>query len=99
MFFCVGEYAEYGFDQQRLIWYTTFLLSLGGSVAERLECWTCNPEDPSSSPTLTASWICFTENLSFKSLATLVNSQLVCLRPVGILSPVVFNLYVDLNYL
>ena len=19
-FFCVGEYAEYGFDQQRLIW-------------------------------------------------------------------------------
>ena len=19
--FCVGEYAEYGFDQQRLIWY------------------------------------------------------------------------------
>ena len=20
-FFCVGEYAEYGFDQQRLIWY------------------------------------------------------------------------------
>ena len=21
IFFCVGEYAEYGFDQQRLIWY------------------------------------------------------------------------------
>ena len=21
LFFCVGEYAEYGFDQQRLIWY------------------------------------------------------------------------------
>ena len=21
MFFCVGEYAEYGFDQQRLIWH------------------------------------------------------------------------------
>ena len=49
-------------------------------MAERLECWTCNPEDPSSSPTLSASWICFTENLSFKSSATLVNSQLVCLR-------------------
>ena len=65
-------------------------------MAERLECWTCNPEDPSSSPTLTASWICFTENLSFKSSATLVNSQLVCLRPVGILNPVMFNLYVDL---
>ena len=45
----------------------------GGGVAERLECWTCNPEDPSSSPTLTASWICFTENLSFKSSATIVN--------------------------
>ena len=21
VFFCVGEYAEYGFDQQMLIWY------------------------------------------------------------------------------
>ena len=21
LFFCVGEYAEYRFDQQRLIWY------------------------------------------------------------------------------
>ena len=21
LFFCVDEYAEYGFDQQRLIWY------------------------------------------------------------------------------
>ena len=50
----------------------------------------------SSSPTLTASWICFTENLSFKSLAMLVNSQLVHLQPVGILNPVMLNLYVDL---
>ena len=65
-------------------------------MAELLECWTCNLEDPSSSPTLTASGICFTENLSFKSSATLVNSQLVCLRPVGILNPVMCNLYVDL---
>ena len=65
-------------------------------MAERLEFRTCNREDPSSSPTLTASWICFTENLSFKSSATLVNSQLVCLRPVGILNPVIFNVYVDL---
>ena len=65
-------------------------------MAERLECWTCNPEDLSSSPTLTASWICFTANVSFISLATLVISQLVCLRPVGILNPVMFNLYVDL---
>ena len=67
-------------------------------MAERLECWTCNLEDPSSSPTLTASWICFTENLSFKSLVTLVNSQLVHLRPAGILNTVMLNLYVDLNY-
>ena len=67
-------------------------------MAEQLECWTCNPGDPSSSPTLTTSWICFTENLSFKSSATFVNSQLVCLWPVGILNPVnMFNLYVDLN--
>ena len=35
-------------------------------MAERLEYWTCNRVDPSSSPTLTASWICFTENPSFK---------------------------------
>ena len=67
-------------------------------MAEWLECWTCNPEDPSSSPTLTASWICFTENLSFKFSATLVNSQLVHLWPVGILNPAMFNvyMYVDL---
>ena len=65
-------------------------------MAKRLECRTCNLEDPSSSPTLTASWICFTENLSCKSSAMLVNSQLVCLRPVGILNPVMLNLYVDL---
>ena len=45
------------------------------------------------SPTLTTSWICFTENLSFKSSATLVNSQLVHLQSVGILNPVTFNLY------
>ena len=68
-------------------------------MAERLECWTCNAEDPSSSPTLTASWIYFTENLSFKSLSTLVKCQLVHLQPVGILNPVMFNLCVDLNYL
>ena len=65
-------------------------------MAKRLECWTCNLEDPSSNPTLTASWICFTENLTFKSSATRVNSQLVHLRPVGVLNPIMFNLYVDL---
>ena len=73
---------------------TYFILRRRRGRAVRV--WTCNPEDPSSSPTLTASWICFTENLSLKSSATFVNSQLVCLRPVGILNPVMFNLYVDL---
>ena len=42
-------------------------------MAEQLECWTCNAEDLSSSPTLTTSWFCLTENLSFNSLAALVN--------------------------
>ena len=27
MFFCLGEYTEYGFDQQRLIWYVDMLQS------------------------------------------------------------------------
>ena len=66
-------------------------------MAKRLECWTCNLEDPSSSSTLTASWICFTENLTFKSSATLVNSQLVHLWSAGVLNPVMFILYVYLN--
>ena len=59
----------------------------GGSVAEWLEPWTCNSEAPSSSPALLG--------LEFKSSATLVNSQLVGLRPVGILNPV----KLDLDYL
>jgi len=29
-----------------------------GSVAERLERWTCNSETSRSSPALTTSWIC-----------------------------------------
>ena len=66
-------------------------------MAEQFKCWICNPEDPSLSPTLITSWICFTENLSFKSSATFANIQLVHLWPVGILNPVMFNLYVDLK--
>ena len=66
-------------------------------MTKRLECWTCNLEDPSSSSTLTASWICFTENLTFKSSATLVNSLLVHLWSAGVLNPVMFILYVYLN--
>ena len=33
--------------------------SSGGSVVQWLERRTCNPEDPGSRPTLTASWSCF----------------------------------------
>ena len=89
----LGHFAKLG---THILYKQLFLYVYIGDVTKRLECWTCNPEDPNSSPTLTASWICFTENLSFKSSATLVNSQLVCLQPVGILNPVMFNLYVDL---
>ena len=31
VFFCVGEYVKYGFDQQRLIWYV-FRLCMGYGV-------------------------------------------------------------------
>jgi len=44
-------------------------------VAEWLERRTCNLEAPSSSPALTANWICSCSP-EFKSLAMLVNSQL-----------------------
>ena len=65
----------------------------GGSMAEPLERWTCNSEAPSSSPALTASWICSSHGSpEFKSSTTLVDCKLVCLRPVGILNPVKFNL-------
>ena len=63
-------------------------------MAEWLECWTCNSEASISSPTLTACWIVHGSR-EFKSSANVVNSQLVCLRRVGILNPVMF----DLNYL
>ena len=58
-------------------------------MAEWLERWTCNSEAPSSSITLTASWICSRPGHEFKSSAMLVNSQLVCLRPVGILKKII----------
>ena len=34
------------------------VIFIGESMAEWLERWTCNPEAPSSSPALTANWIC-----------------------------------------
>ena len=61
-------------------------------MAERLERWTYS-EAPSSSSALTASWFVH-GSPKFKFSIALVNSQLVCLRPVGILNPVRF----DLNY-
>ena len=63
-------------------------------MAEWLERWTCNSEASISSPTLTACWIVHGSR-EFKSSANVVNSRLVCLRRVGILNPVMF----DLNYL
>ena len=53
-------------------------------MVKQLECWTCNSEFkfcPDNYCRLTFSWS-----------TTLVNSQLVCLRPVGILNPIMFNL-------
>ena len=38
--------------------FVVFVISLGGSVAERLEHCTCNLEALWSSPALTARWIC-----------------------------------------
>ena len=32
LFFCVGEYTEYGFDQQRLIWYMVCFSPVGYGV-------------------------------------------------------------------
>ena len=59
-------------------------------MAQRLERWTCNSEAPSSGHALTASWFVHVSP-RFNSSAMLVNSQLVCLRSVGILNPVMFH--------
>ena len=64
-------------------------MEAGGSMAER---WTCNSETPSSSPTLALSRPNLTlagfvhASPEFKSSAMLVNSQLVCIWPAGILN-------------
>ena len=63
-----------------------------GSVAEWLGRRTWNPEVAGSSPALTTKLELFHGSPEFKSSATLVNSQLVCLRPVEILNHVMFNL-------
>ena len=53
-----------------------------GSVVALLERWTCNPEDPSSSPTPTATYM----------WSRLKNRQPISLQPVGILKHVLFQL-------
>ena len=53
-----------------------------GSEAALLERWTCNPEDPSSSPTPTATYMWL----------RLKNRQLISLQPFGILNHVLFQL-------
>ena len=76
------------------IFFLTHWLTYGGSGTEWSACQTHNPAVLGSSPALTTAWM-FLGSLEFKSSATLVNSQLVCLRPVGILYNVVFSM----NYL
>ena len=79
-------YLFLGYTQCWSQWETS-----GGSLAERLERRICNSEAPSSSPALTAHWICSRQS-RVQVLAMLVNSQLVCLWPVGILQ---FELFVS----
>ena len=64
-----------------------FLTILDHYATERLGCWTCNLEAPSSSPAVAACWICSQYSPDFKSSTMLVNGRLVCLWPVGILNP------------
>ena len=66
----------------------------GRSVAVWLERWNCNLEARVQVPLRPLAGFVH-GSPEFNSLATLVNSQLACFRPVGILNPVMFNL----NYL
>ena len=69
----------------------------GGSVDESLELWNSNQEVPSLCPALATCQGFELGSQVFKSLAVLVNSQLVRLLPVGILNHVVrFELLVYL---
>ena len=64
-------------------------------MVEWSACRTRNPPVTGLSPELTNTWICFSVAPEFKSSATLVNSQLICFQPVGILN----NVMINLNYL
>ena len=63
---------------------------VGGSVAEWLGRRTWNPEVAGSSTALTTKLELFLGGPQFHSSVMLVNSQLVCLPPVGIFNPVMF---------
>ena len=64
---------------------------LGGDVAQWLGRRTCNPEVPGSSPALTA-LICFTVATFSNPSPRFINSQLVCLPPVGIFNMLFISL-------
>ena len=58
-----GKLEQYQVDPRSIALKGEFslislFLPLGGSMAEWLERWTCKSEAPSSSPAVTASWIC-----------------------------------------
>ena len=71
------------------------------SMAKWSASWTHNPAVLGSRFTVIIPWIYFSVAPRFKSSAPLVNSQLVCLRPVGILNNIMLNLkyylQLDLN--
>ena len=53
--------------------------------------WTCNPEVPGSNPT-PCHWIDLSSVVPNSTPPRFVNSQLVCLLPVGILNKFLFYL-------
>ena len=62
-------------------------------MAEWSACQICNRGVLGSRPTLTTTWIILFHSCpEFKSSAMLVNSQLTCLLPAGILNNVMFSL-------
>ena len=62
---------------------TCILWEQRGLVVRAPDLLCCNPEVPGSSPALTT-WICFTVAPFSNPRSCFVNSQLVCLPPVGI---------------
>ena len=63
----------------------------GRCVTKRLERWTCNLKALNSSAALRLQPGCVLCRLKIKSSAKLVNNQLVCLLPVGILTNFVYS--------